>query len=437
MCPADPLFTLSKELPMRSLIPTLAMAAFALTLCACSGCGNRNEKEPDPPPKSDPSPKSDPAANLMGKWRLVRAGGQPPAEWWIESLEIDLAADGKWTSTTVGQASLQGMTVKGGGTWSLAVGTLSITRDGPGNPKGTETLKSQVRLQSGRLVVDPDHFIQAGKEGRTGASEYERFSPGVPPVHVPLGGLAKQPGLKYMQVDLGASVKMDLVWIEPGKFLMGSPKEDRDPDKKLRVHDDELPPHEVEITKGFYMGVFEVTQEEYQTVAGKMPLTVNTTNKKGKRNPVDGITWEKAMEFCQQLGKKAGKTIDLPTEAEWEYACRAGSKGPYHYGDSLSKKQANFIEGNVVRVGSYEPNAFGLYDMHGNVAEWCKDWYKNDYYKESPLRDPQGPATGKERVLRGGFCFVSAFECRSAWREHHEPGFSEGAAGFRVVLRLP
>lgn len=258
---------------------------------------------------------------------------------------------------------------------------------------------------------------------------------------VPVAGQDKKKAktLKHMEVDVGGGVKMKLVYIEPGKFLMGSPKEE------LKRHADRELQHEVEITKGYWMGVFEVTQEEYEKVVGHNPSLF-----KGARLPVETVNWEDAIGFCKKLSKKAGKTFDLPTEAEWEYACRAGSKEAFHYGKSLSSKQANF-NGNypyggaekgpflfkTAPVGSYAPNAFGLYDMHGDVWEWCKDWYQKDYYKDSPLRDPQGAAKGEFRVMRGG-CFSNyAEECRSAFRYHEFPRFRGFLMGFRVVMRLP
>lgn len=175
---------------------------------------------------------------------------------------------------------------------------------------------------------------------------------------------------------------------------------------------------------------------------------------------VDTISnWEDAAEFCRRLSnlpeeRKAGRHYDLPTEAEWEYACRAETTTAFHYGKSLSSAQANFRGdepygggdrgpnlGRTTKVGSYQPNAFGLYDMHGNVWEWCKDWYKEDYYRESPLRDPHGPAKADKRVEggthveRGGSWFDAAKTCRSALRGLGRLDEFGGDRGFRVVLR--
>jgi formylglycine-generating enzyme required for sulfatase activity len=261
--------------------------------------------------------------------------------------------------------------------------------------------------------------------------------------HAPLAGQEKKPAkaLKHLEVDLGGGVKMKLVYIEPGKFRMGSPKEEQG------RQDNEVQ-RQVEITKGFFMGVFEVTQDEYEKVMGNNPSEF-----KGARLPVEQVSWDDALEFCKRLSTKEGKTIDLPTEAEWEYACRAGSTGPFHCGNSLSSKQANVyshypkdaaVKGSFLEkpapVGSYEPNAFGLHDVHGNIWEWCKDWYKDDYYKESPLQDPQGPKTESGslgRVRRGGSWGYPAEYGRSARRDNSAPSYRGNIVGFRVVVRLP
>jgi formylglycine-generating enzyme required for sulfatase activity len=126
----------------------------------------------------------------------------------------------------------------------------------------------------------------------------------------------------------------------------------------------------------------------------------------------------------------------LPTEAEWEYACRAGTKTPYNHGTTLDRTRANNASqmGRTCKVGSYKPNKFGLYDMHGNVAEWCSDWHTNDYYSKSPSKDPQGPATGSQRVFRGGSWRCSNSRCRSAFRYYYTTRDHDIGIGFRVVM---
>ena len=225
--------------------------------------------------------------------------------------------------------------------------------------------------------------------------------------------------VKHFEVDLGPGIKIKLVRIEPVKFVMGSPKAEQDYVRQQNANEsgnhakDELG-HEVEIVEPFYIGVYPITQAEYENVMRRNPSYFGSEWKaKAKeskvdtsRFPVDQVSWDDAIDFCRNLSQRDNKRFDLPTEAEWEYACRAGSTGAFHYGNSLSSTQANF-NGNYpygadkgpflkrpTEVGSYESNAFGLYDMHGNVFQWCKDWYQRDYYDESPIRNPQGPSTG-------------------------------------------
>jgi formylglycine-generating enzyme required for sulfatase activity len=249
------------------------------------------------------------------------------------------------------------------------------------------------------------------------------------------------------------SLGMKLARIPAGKFRMGSPagEAERDPEEL---------PHEVAITHPFYLGVHEVTQAQYQKVMGKTPSHFNAQRGGGPDHPVEQVRWAEAVEFCTLLSNlnaehKAGRSYRLPTEAEWEYACRAGTDTPFHVGMGLSATQANFNGKHpyggadtgaflckTAKVGSYAPNAWGLYDMHGNVAEWCSDWYDPDYYKNSPKADPTGPAkgvlsTGYEghffRVVRGGCWLDEGRGCRAAYRFRLQPGEPYRLLGFRVV----
>jgi len=234
---------------------------------------------------------------------------------------------------------------------------------------------------------------------------------------------------KELTLDLGNKVTMKLVLIPAGKFMMGSPK-----DEEGR-RDSEGPQHEVTISKPYYMGMYEVTQEQYEQIMGKNP-----SNFKGAQNPVERVTWTDALEFCKAVSKKTGKTVRLPTEAQWEYACRAGTKTRFGFGDKdedlgdyawynkNSNKQTH-------PVGQKKANTWGLYDMHGNVWEWCSDWYGQDYYSANANdRDPQGPASGADRVLRGGSWYDTPRYCRSAYRSGCVPDFRLIDFGFRVVL---
>ena len=201
--------------------------------------------------------------------------------------------------------------------------------------------------------------------------------------------------------------------------------------------------HGVTLTKGFHLGIHQVTQAQWQAVMG-----ANPSNFKGDGNlPVESVSWDDCVAFCEALGNKDGKTYRLPTEAEWEYACRAGTTTPFHFGDTISVNQANY-DGNYIYgsgkkgvyrqlttpVNSFPANAWGLFDMHGNVWEWCADWYGP--YPEGELKDPQGYIGGDARVLRGGSWSNHPRICRSASRYRRAPGNYVGNVGCRVALCL-
>jgi formylglycine-generating enzyme required for sulfatase activity len=246
------------------------------------------------------------------------------------------------------------------------------------------------------------------------------------------------------------------VLIPAGKFVMGSPESEaeREPGEVA---------HEVAITRPFYMGTCTVTQGQYEKVMNKNPSFFHPKNGGSLDHPVEQARWGEARDFCARLSarpeeKQAGRSYRLPTEAEWEYACRAGTTTPFNVGASLTSKQANF-NGNypygsaekgpflkkTVKVGSCAPNAWGLYDMHGNVYEWCNDWYDPDYYKTSPKENPKGPAKGVVRtdfeenhfvVVRGGCWLDEAPACRSARRFKLQQSEPYRWTGFRVVCEV-
>ena len=240
-------------------------------------------------------------------------------------------------------------------------------------------------------------------------------------------GKDRTPGSPGMALDLGGGVTLKLVRIPPGRFLMGSPQGERD------RATDEGPQREITLSRGFYMGLHEVTQEQYQRVMGSNPSTFP-----GAQNPVEKVTWNKAVEFCRKASQSTGKTVRLPTEAEWEYACRAGSRTKFSCGDD-DGNLGNYAwytgnSGNKTHpVGQKRPNNWGLYDMHGNVREWCADWYK-DSYANPGYTDPRGPASGQDRVWRGGGWDNRAQGCRSAFRGSYIPDDPLNNIGFRVVV---
>jgi formylglycine-generating enzyme required for sulfatase activity len=236
-------------------------------------------------------------------------------------------------------------------------------------------------------------------------------------------------GIKYANenstvVDLGSGVSMRLIEIQPGRFMMGSPA------SEAGRNDDE-PQHSVTITKAFWLGQTEVTQAQWQAVMGSNP-----SHSQGNPNhPVEQVSWNDAQEFCRRLSQKTGLTFRLPTEAEWEYACRAGTTTAYSFGNDAGRlgEYAWFKEnsgGSTKPVATRKPNAWGLHDMHGNVWEWCSDWYGE--YPSGAATDPQGPRSGSGRVLRGG-SWSRYSDCRAANRNGNVPGSRNSLYGFRVA----
>ena len=237
--------------------------------------------------------------------------------------------------------------------------------------------------------------------------------------------------------ELARGMRITMALIPPGKFLMGSPE-----NEEHRDHDED-PQHEVTISKPFYMGVHEVTQAQYAAVMGSNPSRFQ-----GDSNPVEAVLWNDAQEFCRKLSKKEGVEYRLPTEAEWEYACRAGTTMPFHFGETISTDQANCDGTNsygsgrkgkyrekMTPVGSFAPNAWGLHDMHGNVCEWCQDnWHAG--YKNAPTDGRAWEGWDAARVLRGGSWRSHPWYCRSANRRRGQPGIRSSNVGFRIVVDL-
>jgi uncharacterized protein (TIGR02996 family) len=243
----------------------------------------------------------------------------------------------------------------------------------------------------------------------------------------------------------------EFAWVPPGSFLMGSPKTER------RRDGDETQ-HRVTVTRGFWLGVYPITQGQWQAVLGDNPSVFHLTGGNQarlqgvtaadlERFPVDNVSWSAAVEFCQKLSEHLGRYVCLPTEAQWEYACRAGTTTTFHFGPSLNGTQAN-CDGRKpcgtrkrgpylnrpTLVGSYAPNAWGLYDMHGNVWEWMQDAYTDDY-SARPATDPLNEQEDWERyVVRGGSWLGDARDCRSASRSWSNQSDAALTFGLRVCL---
>ena len=234
---------------------------------------------------------------------------------------------------------------------------------------------------------------------------------------------------KELTLQLGGGVKLEMVLIPAGQFMMGSPDLDAD------APADEKPKHRVRITRPFYLGKYPVTQEQWQAVMGNRRGAV-----KGPKNPVESVSWNDCQAFLNQLHEQVGgDKFQLPTEAQWEYACRAGSTAKHFFGDKESDlgDYAWYRQNSKTTshpVGEKKPNAWGLYDMYGNVWEWCGDLYSDEYYAHSPTDDPPGPDKGPTRVIRGGSWDAPAKRCRSAHCASFAPEREDYLLGLRIAL---
>ncbi len=238
--------------------------------------------------------------------------------------------------------------------------------------------------------------------------------------------------------EITNSIGMKLVLVPKGTFMMGSPEIEEG-------HQKDENQHEVTISKDYYLGVHEVTQAQYEKVMDRNPSHFQgaIVGNETADLPVENVSWDDTVEFCKKLSdlpeeKKTGREYRLPTEAEWEYACRAGSKTAYSFDDEegLLPEYGWFKRNSSQRthtVGLLEPNAWGLYDMHGNVWEWCSD--RHGEYPKGAVSDPVGPLEGSDRVLRGGCWLFVAAGCRSADRLWRDPSYRDRLIGFRLALR--
>ncbi|MDJ0633777.1 MAG: SUMF1/EgtB/PvdO family nonheme iron enzyme [Xenococcaceae cyanobacterium MO_188.B29] len=257
---------------------------------------------------------------------------------------------------------------------------------------------------------------------------------------------------EFFKEDLGSGVTLDLVYIPGGQFLMGT--EDEEIDRLVEKFDrdwfrSEKPQHEVTV-KPFFIGKYPVTQAQWRAIASlpkvEHDLDPDPSSFKGDNHPVEQVSWDEAVEFCQRLSQQTGKGYRLPSEAEWEYACRAGTTTPFHFGETITTDLANY-EGNytyanepkgqyreeTTPVGSFSPNAFGLYDMHGNVWEWCEDNWHDNYNGASADGSAWRSGSDNLKVLRGGSWFYYPVNCRSAYRVDPPRVTRNSDGGFRVV----
>ena len=253
-----------------------------------------------------------------------------------------------------------------------------------------------------------------------------------------------------LRIDLPEGQAINFVLIEPGRFAMGtSPQQRQELGRQGmwdRWSDNELPQHEVEVSRPFYLAKTEVTQGQWEAVMGEGPWRESHGVVSDPDYPAVEVSWHDVQELILRLNERDGPGLyRLPTEAEWEYACRAGTTGPWSFTGGAGQLEIHaWYHGNtwarglpvVHRAGEKRPNPWGLYDMHGNVWEWCQDRYERDYYSRSPAVDPPGPSSGTVRVLRGGvFPHVGRW-ARATVRGRLAPGFRDADIGARLVRRV-
>ncbi|MBD2269256.1 SUMF1/EgtB/PvdO family nonheme iron enzyme [Anabaena sp. FACHB-1391] len=246
--------------------------------------------------------------------------------------------------------------------------------------------------------------------------------------------IQRQPRIaRYFMEYLGNGVTLEMAAIPGGTFMMGSPE------NEAGKEDWESPQHQVTVP-GFFIGKYQLTQKQYQAIMGNNPSFL-----KGSNRPVERVNWNNAVKFCELLSERTGKTYRLPSEAEWEYACRAGTTTPFYFGETITTDLANY-HGNytyasaprgeyrkqTTDVGPFPPNAFGLYDMHGNVWEWCLDDWVNSY-NNAPTNGSAVTRLSAKKLLRGGSWFFNPGHCRSAYRDDYNLAYSNDFIGFRVV----
>ncbi len=241
-------------------------------------------------------------------------------------------------------------------------------------------------------------------------------------------GAARQ----YLEI-IGVGVPLEMVYIPGGTFLMGSSEHEEGHSR------DEGPQHQVTLSP-FWVGKYPVTQEQWFEVLHSKPSKF-----KGLKRPVENVSWEDAIRFCERLSTHTGRMYRLPTEAEWEYACRAGTTTPFSFGETITSDLANYDKNNIYRnktseVGSFPPNASGLHDMHGNVWEWCQDVYSTAIYAQRqaqvPIRNPVYERGDSIRVLRGGSWNNYPAFLRSAYRSRYGPDVRKGSIGFRLMRTI-
>ncbi|VTR91206.1 serine threonine protein kinase : Serine/threonine protein kinase OS=Isosphaera pallida (strain ATCC 43644 / DSM 9630 / IS1B) GN=Isop_2136 PE=3 SV=1: Pkinase: FGE-sulfatase [Gemmata massiliana] len=316
-----------------------------------------------------------------------------------------------------------------------ALANVTVAPPDPAGQDGSKLISLKNSGSSLHVAVTTARGREYSAEAAAGAAAAMLAAAGGGPLTSGGPGTSTTGVIRLMKNSIG----MTFVRVPAGTFRMGD-------DTSGRTY--EGPVHTVKITRPFYMSVVPVTQAQYEAVKGKNPSKFSRSRGGGLDHPVDHLTWDQAFRFCDKLARMPEEEVHrrsyrLPTEAEWEYACRAGSSTDFACGDRLTPRDALYSTSGHKQSGKssgpvaqFPANAFGLHDMHGNVQEWVNDWFDEYYYFDSPHEDPPGPKRGQMRVIRGGCWGLPIVECRSAARRGHAPESPSEMIGFRVVMEI-
>ena len=314
---------------------------------------------------------------------------------------------------------------------------VTVAPSTPSSPDGSMvmSLKNLSSVVDIKAMANPG-FEPGGSGVSASAAAAMLMAAGGGPLTAGGPGTSSGGGVRVIKNSLG----MTFVRVPAGSFAMGSPTSEGG----HREH--EAPVHEVKLSKPMFVSVTPVTQAQYEKVLGKNPAKFNKAHGGGPDHPVENVSWNDAVRFCDMLAQLPDEEVHtrsyrLPTEAEWEYMCRGGTQTAFAFGDKLGAKDGVFAGGggkysgkSTAPVAHSAANALGLHDMHGNAQEWVNDWYDEYYYFEAPPADPQGPSRGTTKVVRGGCWAMFGADCRSAARRNHGPDKGTETIGFRVVM---
>jgi formylglycine-generating enzyme required for sulfatase activity len=406
---------------------------------AARGCATPLYASPQQSKKEPPAPTDDIHALGVLWYQLLRrdpAAAAPVGTEWVEELRPAGFTDSQARLLQACLSTRSDKRPKDAAAFAEQLSQVTVAAPQASVPDGSKLISLR---NPNSAVMAPAVITTRGKvsnvEAAADAAAAILNAAGAGPLSSASGpGTAS--GMRLVKNSIG----MTFVRIPAGVFLMGSPE------SEFGHREHESPLHEVRITKPFYMSITPVTQAQYHAVKNKNPSQFNRSHGGGPDHPVDSVTWDQAFRFCEKLSKMPEeevhhRTYRLPTEAEWEYACRAGTTTPFYTGEKLTGKDAIFMDSGSKYSGrSTAPvahglaNPWGLYDMHGNIQEWVQDWYEEYYYFESPPEDPPGPKRGTLKVVRGGCWGMYAVDCRSAARRGHAFDSGSDTIGFRVVM---